>query len=181
MTARAAVLARQDLPGEPVNRILSRAGETAAGDTVVRKERMPIIIANAVGAGSAAAGLRRKGATRPDGARFSLDVADEAAPEAPAVVTLVCPTALLQIQEAPEREPARAAAVRRGADLLDRLDDLRLALVAGSLSPARLRALAETLAARREASHDPRLDEIIAEIELRTAVELAKFNRSKPR
>ncbi len=143
---------------------------------------MPIIIAGARGAGAAAAAQRRKGPTKPDGARFTLDREDEPAAEAPAGPVFVCPTALLQIQEAPEREPAsgRAAVARRGADLLDRLDDLRLALLAGAVSPSRLSALADALAAEKAQSNDPRLDEIIAEIELRTAVELAKFNRERP-
>lgn len=141
---------------------------------------MPVIIANIARAG-AAASLRRKSATRADSARFSLDAADEAVAETSAAVTFVCPTALLQIQEAPEREPARSAAVRHGTELLDRLDDLRLAVLAGGIAPAHLSALAKALAAHRQASHDPRLDETIAEIELRAAVELAKFNRSRLR
>lgn len=141
---------------------------------------MPVLISNIARPG-AAAGLRRRNAAKPDGVRFSLDAADEAAAEAPAAVAFVCPTALLQIQEAPEREPGRAAAVHRGAELLDRLDGLRLALLAGAIPPTRLRALADALAARREASCDPRLDEIIGEIELSAAVELAKLNRAMPR
>ena len=144
---------------------------------------MPIIIAGAMGAGAAAAAQRRKGRARLDGARFTLDGADEPAAEAPAGPAFVYPTALLQIQEAPEREPAagRAAVARRGADLLDRLDDLRLALLVGAIPPSRLSALADALAAGKAQSNDSRLDEIIAEIELRTAVELAKFNREKAR
>lgn len=144
---------------------------------------MSIVIASMLRAGSPATAPRRKGPTRSDGARFTLDGVDEAAPEVPAGGAFVCPTALLQIQEAPEPEPAggRAAVVRRGDDLLDRLDDLRLALLTGSVPPSRLTALADALGARRHESQDPRIDAIIAEIELRAAVELAKFERAKRR
>lgn len=142
---------------------------------------MPIIIAGAGRAGSAPAALRRKGQAKADGARFTVDGTDGPAAEAPAGLAFVCPTALLQIQEAPEPAGGRAAVVRRGTDLLDRLDDLRLALLAGRVSPARLKALADALSTGKSGSNDPRLDEIIAEIELRAAVELAKLNRERAR
>jgi len=71
--------------------------------------------------------------------------------------------------------------LRRGTDLLDRLDDLRLALLAGTISPSRLKALADALSAGKSRSNDPRLDAIIGEIELRAAVELAKLSREKAR
>jgi len=141
---------------------------------------MPITIAGAVRAGSAAA-LRRKGQAKADSARFILDGGDGPAAEAPAGVAFVCPTALLQIQEDPEPAGGRTAVLRRGTDLLDRLDDLRLALLAGTISPSRLKALADALSAGKSRSNDPRLDAIIGEIELRAAVELAKLSREKAR
>ena len=102
-------------------------------------------------------------------------------PRAP--TTFVCPSALLLLQEAPGPEPAggRAEAVRHGTGLLDRLDELRLALLCGAVPPARLRAIADALAARSVPLGDPRLDAVIAEIELRCAVELAKFHRANRR
>jgi len=142
---------------------------------------MPITIAGAVRTGSAAAAPRRKGQAKADGARFILDGGDGPAAEAPAGVAFVCPTALLQIQEDPEPAGGRAAVLRRGTDLLDRLDDLRLALLAGTISASRLKALADALTAGKSSSNDPRLDAIIGEIELRAAVELAKLNREKAR
>lgn len=42
---------------------------------------------------------------------------------------------------------------------------------------ARLEALAQLIRAKREQVDDPRLDEILGEIELRAAVELAKLDR----
>lgn len=122
---------------------------------------------------------RRLGRVRAEAGRFTLESDGEALPEAPAAVAFVCPPALLQLQEAAAPEPSAArAALRHGFDLLDRLDDLRLALVAGRIAPGRLAALAEALAARQGPSSDPRVEAVIAEIELRAAVELAKFHRA---
>ncbi|MDZ3836121.1 MAG: flagellar assembly protein FliX [Rhodospirillales bacterium] len=140
---------------------------------------MPILVTNAPRP-AATASPRRKGAVRADGSRFTLESEAEAPPEAPGATTFVCPSALLLLQEAPGPEPAggRAEAVRHGTGLLDRLDELRLALLCGAVPPARLRAIADALAARSARLGEPRLDAVIAEIELRCAVELAKFHRA---
>jgi hypothetical protein len=140
---------------------------------------MPILVTNAPRA-TAAASPRRKGAVRADGSRFTLESEAEAPPEAPAPAALLCPSALLQLQEAPPPAPARSrqAAFRHGTGLLDRLDELRLALLSGAVPPARLRAIADALASRSDRPDDPRLAAVIAEIELRCAVELAKFHRA---
>ncbi len=140
---------------------------------------MPIPIAATPGIGPAASS-RRKVRVRTEAGGFTLESEGETIPEAPAAVAFVCPQALLQLQEAaaPGPSAAPATALRHGFDLLDRLDDLRLALVAGRIAPGRLAALAEALAAHRDRSFDPRLEAVIAEIELRAAVELAKFRRA---
>lgn len=140
---------------------------------------MPILVTNAPRP-AAAASLRRKAAVRADGSRFTLETEDETPPEAPAPAAVLCPSALLQLQEAPPPGPARSrqAALRHGTGLLDRLDALRLALLSGAVPPARLRAIADALASRSDRPDDPRLAAVIAEIELRCAVELAKFHRA---
>ena len=61
--------------------------------------------------------------------------------------------------------------------LLDELDQLRLDLLTGTLPRARLERLAALSAAQRERIDDPRLAQIIEEIELRVAVELAKLDQ----
>lgn len=142
---------------------------------------MPIPIAATPGMAPAASS-RRPGRVRAEAGRFILESDGEAMPEAPAAVAFVCAPALLQLQEAAAPGPsgARAAALRHGFDLLDRLDDLHLALAAGRIAPGRVAALAEALAARQGPSSDPRVEAVIAEIELRAAVELAKFRRASP-
>lgn len=85
--------------------------------------------------------------------------------------------ALLALQEVPDALERRRRQVRRGNDLLDRLDRIRDALLSGRLPLHVLENLSRALEAQREAVDDPRLREIVEEIELRCAVELAKLGR----
>lgn len=84
--------------------------------------------------------------------------------------------ALLAIQgQAEEPGERRRRSVKRGQDLLSALDGLKAGLLGGRLSPRDLRALAGRLADASAASGDPGLDDVIAHIELRAQVELAKL------
>ncbi len=85
--------------------------------------------------------------------------------------------ALLALQEVAAHSDPDSQGRRRGADLLDRLEDLRLSLLDGRLSIPTLERLSELTAARRARVRDPRLAEILGDIELRAAVELAKLGR----
>jgi hypothetical protein len=64
-----------------------------------------------------------------------------------------------------------------GDDLLNRLDDLRLAILDGVLSKDKPTELAHNLRQKRQNSDDHKLNEIINEIELRAEVEVAKLTR----
>lgn len=109
---------------------------------------------------------------------FATALAGEAESAAPGAAPSVAPTdALLSLQEVPDAVARHARARRHGEDLLDRLDELRLSLLLGRLSPERIEALARAVAAQRDQVSDPRLAEILDEIELRAAVELAKLGR----
>lgn len=85
--------------------------------------------------------------------------------------------AMLALQEVPDALDAQDRARRRGEQVLDLLDRIRLGLLAGTLSVGQLTALAQLVRARRDRVDDPRLAEILDEIELRAEVELAKFSR----
>lgn len=85
--------------------------------------------------------------------------------------------ALLALQEVPEAGERHARAWRRGSDLLDWLDELRLGLLVGRYPAAKLERLTTLLADQRDRADDPRLAGVIEEIELRAAVELAKLGR----
>ena len=84
---------------------------------------------------------------------------------------------ILAAQEVDEPLTGRRRARQRGDELLDALDELKLALLDGKLPPGKLRALQSMAAAQRGRADDPALQAVLDEIELRTAVELAKLDR----
>jgi hypothetical protein len=83
--------------------------------------------------------------------------------------------AILALQEDGHTGERRKRAAKRGHDLLDALDQLKAALLNGRVPVADLKAIAARLSERAETTGDPRLDEVIAHIELRAKVELAKL------
>jgi hypothetical protein len=85
--------------------------------------------------------------------------------------------ALLTIQEIPDAAAGRRRAVQRGDALLDRLEDVRLALLSGVLPRERLEQLSRLAGTSRESLTDPRLSAVLDEIDLRVAVELAKLDQ----
>lgn len=123
----------------------------------------------------AAAPVRRSGS----GGAFSVETPATAqrSSGAAAVGPVGSLDALLALQEETGGGERRRRAARRGHDLLDALDRLKAALLSGRVPVADLKAIASRLAERREATGDPRLDEVIAHIELRAQVELAKLGR----
>ncbi|MDP4004292.1 flagellar assembly protein FliX [Methylobacterium sp. NEAU K] len=125
-------------------------------------------------AGGLAATRRSEG-----GRGFSLDAAPAStsgagAPAAAATLAGLDAVLLLQGESETPQERRRRSA-KRGHDLLDSLDRLKAALLGGRVAPHELRTIAGRLAERPGASGDPRLDGLMAEIELRAAVELAKL------
>ncbi|HTO60602.1 MAG TPA: flagellar assembly protein FliX [Bradyrhizobium sp.] len=86
--------------------------------------------------------------------------------------------ALLALQGI-EEDPAerRKRAVHRGRGALDVLDDLKLGLLSGNLTPATIGRLRDAAAALKTSSGDPGLDAVLSEIELRVEVELAKAGK----
>lgn len=71
----------------------------------------------------------------------------------------------------------RRRTVQRGNSLLDRLDDIRIGLLTGSLPRSRLESLRQLAREEVAQSDDPKLAAILDEIELRVAVELAKLEK----
>ncbi|MFD2184211.1 flagellar assembly protein FliX [Rhodoplanes azumiensis] len=83
--------------------------------------------------------------------------------------------ALLALQGVEDATERRRRAVVRGRSALDVLDEMKLALLAGNLDPAILARLSAIAAGLKETTGDPGLDGVLAEIELRVEVELAKL------
>lgn len=84
--------------------------------------------------------------------------------------------ALLALQATGDFREARKRATERAFSLLDVLDDLKLALLEGGIPRAKLTALMELLKSERDGVDDPRLEAALDEVELRAAVELAKYH-----
>ncbi|ANK81649.1 MAG: hypothetical protein TEF_13230 [Rhizobiales bacterium NRL2] len=120
----------------------------------------------------------RRREQRADGGTFAVGESPQAG--APAMLTgLGGPSALgavLLAQEDDTPERRRRQEIRRADDLLDRLDEIRISLLSGSLTRRTLENLASALSARRSDSDDPGLKETLDAIDLRVAVELAKYH-----
>ncbi len=82
--------------------------------------------------------------------------------------------ALFALQEV-DADGERRRAAKRGNDLLDRLEELRLGLLFGHFPKERLLDLLGMVRSRQEKLSDPRLAGVLADIELRAEVELAKL------
>jgi hypothetical protein len=80
----------------------------------------------------------------------------------------------LQGEDGPGERKKRAA--KRGGIALDVLDELKVEVLAGTLGPATLTRLKAATAGLRDGSGDPGLDAVLAEIELRVEVEIAKIS-----
>ncbi|MBL8836554.1 MAG: flagellar assembly protein FliX [Alphaproteobacteria bacterium] len=127
-----------------------------------------------------------QGGRRPDRAGGGSDFArhlDQAgsAPQMAAARPMGGIDSILALQEVDSPGERRGRARRRGELLLDKLEELRLGLLSGTMSRDSLVELAASMRARREDCGDPRLQAVLDEIELRAAVELAKLEVSGTR
>lgn len=82
--------------------------------------------------------------------------------------------ALMALQGVEDATERRRRAIRRGSGLLDRLDELKLALLQGEAGEGALERLTRTLREERPEDADPALTSLLDQIDLRAAVELAK-------
>jgi len=83
--------------------------------------------------------------------------------------------ALIALQGQDEQAARRHRAVSRGRVALDDLDELKVELLAGTLGSSVLMRLKSVTADLLDASGDEKLDAVLAEIDLRVAVEIAKM------
>ncbi|WP_404403217.1 flagellar assembly protein FliX [Pelagibacterium halotolerans] len=113
-----------------------------------------------------------------DGARFTIDenqprprTAPTAAPQAAGGID-----ALLALQAVDDATTGRRKAVKRANSLLDTLEEIRADLLTGHVSEGKLnRAMA--FLGQAKGYSDPELDQLVADIELRVRVELAKLGK----
>ncbi len=95
-----------------------------------------------------------------------------AATAAPAGVGDV--SALMALQGVEDVMERRRRAVRRGSGILDRLEELKLALLSGETMDGSLEKLARITREERPHDDDAALNGLLDQIDLRAAVELAK-------
>lgn len=119
-------------------------------------------------------------ARRTVGAGFAVEA--EAAPRAAAPTggprTVGGIDALIALQGVPGLEDAlerRKRAVQRGRVALDALEELKIGLLGGTLSPVLLAKLKSAAAQLQLSTGEAGLDAVLGEIELRVEVEIAKM------
>ena len=117
---------------------------------------------------------RRTSATGGDGFFIARPDEKPAAQAARGSASLAGIEALIMLQEVEDATVRKRRAVKRGHDLLDLLESVKLDLIAGIDNPAVLTRLGELARRERDRIEDPGLSEVLEHIELRAAVELAK-------
>ena len=85
--------------------------------------------------------------------------------------------ALLSIQEVPDSTSRRSRGLMRGTLILDELEELRHGLILGTLTRSQIDRLKSLVEQERSKVDDPGLAEVLNEVEIRAAVELAKLER----
>ncbi|CAM5346923.1 Flagellar assembly protein FliX OS=Afipia felis OX=1035 GN=fliX PE=4 SV=1 [Afipia felis] len=125
-------------------------------------------------------GLPASGVRRTSGGGFTLDETTAAtetrattAPRAAAGIDALL--ALQGIEEDPAQRRRRSVA--RGRSALDLLDDLKIGMLAGTLDSSMVNRLRGAAGELKMSSGDAGLDQVLAEIELRVEVEIAKAAR----
>jgi hypothetical protein len=84
---------------------------------------------------------------------------------------------ILGVQEVDDALARASRGKVRADDILDRLEDLRIEILAGGISRDKLTQLSRIVSVRRGQINDPRLAEILDDIDLRAQVELAKYSQ----
>lgn len=100
----------------------------------------------------------------------------EAAPSGGAgPVTRVDMLLMAQAVEDPTEGAARRRMQERADNILKELDEIRVALLTGTLSVGHLLDIADVIASHRERIMDPRLTALLDEVDLRAQIEIAKM------
>ena len=119
--------------------------------------------------------VRRRAAPRPAASPSTKSDAPKSTQPAASLRTIGGIDALIALQGQDDPAERRRRAVKRGRIALDALDELKIEVLGGSLGPSTLQRLKSATADLRDSSGDDRLDSVLAEIELRLEVEIAKM------
>ncbi len=83
--------------------------------------------------------------------------------------------ALLSLQEVPDATLSTRRAIVRAENILDALEDVQMGLVTGVLPKGQLTRLLGLIRREQSQVQDPKLAEVLKQVELRAHVELAKL------
>ena len=86
--------------------------------------------------------------------------------------------AIVPIDSAAVEEQHKNIAKGRAVFILDRLEDIRQGLLLGAISQSGLQELARTIREARGETLDPKMSDILDDIELRAKIELAKLEQN---
>lgn len=144
----------------------------AAGVSDEGRPAMRIMGTNGTGALAAAPTVRRAASS---GFTVSEGTSTNGAAAPSTLRTVGGIDALLALQGIEDPTERRRHAIKRGRIALDALDELKIGLLGGSLSPAMLTRLQAAASHLRDGSGEVGLDAVLGEIELRVEVEIAKL------
>lgn len=121
--------------------------------------------------------VKRKTSASAAASGFSVSETSES--QAQAIVAGPGPIAaldsILMLQGLDDSTQGRSKGLAHGEQLLDLLDNIRDGLLAGEIPRATLNKLAAAVTRRHEVFADPKLQDVLDQIELRAHVELAKL------
>lgn len=101
-----------------------------------------------------------------------------AAASAGSVRSLTAVDALISIQEVPDATARRAKAIARAENILEMLEEIKIALLSGALPRSRVTKLTRLVEEARGVEADADLSGVLDEIDLRARVELAKLENA---
>ena len=122
--------------------------------------------------------VRRKTATSGTAGGFS--VSNSAEPHAQIVAgpgPIAALDSILALQDMGDASDGRSKGLAHGEQLLDILDSVRDGLLAGGIPRTTLNRLAVAVTRRHDIFADPKLQDVLDQIELRAHVELAKLEQ----
>jgi hypothetical protein len=120
--------------------------------------------------------VRRKSSAAASGGGFQ--VSDSAEPHAQIVAgpgPIAALDSILALQDMGDPTDGRSKGLAHGEQLLEILDAVRDGMLAGGIPRATLNRLAVAVTRRHDAFADPKLQDVLDQIELRAHVELAKL------
>jgi hypothetical protein len=125
--------------------------------------------------------IRRKSTAASSG---SFSVSEPAEPHAQIVAgpgPIAALDSILALQDIGDPMDGRSKGLKHGEQLLDILDAVRDGLLAGGIPRATLNKLAVAVTRRHDVFADPKLQDVLDQIELRAHVELAKLEQMDQR